>query len=62
MAKETKIGFLKKLYEEDPVISNSRALKFLLARFPESSAGIKDLLNWKNILRKRGVRIPRQRA
>lgn len=60
--KLTCIQFLRDLYKEDPVISNDKALKRLLAKFPDSNAGTKSIITWKKMLRDEGVKIPKQRA
>jgi hypothetical protein len=54
------IGFLRKLYVQDPLVANIRALKLLRARFPQSNANVRSIITWKNILRSEGIDIPLQ--
>jgi hypothetical protein len=58
--KQSCIGFLRKLYTDDPLVANLRALKLLRARFPNSNANLRSIITWKNILRKEGIEIPLQ--
>ncbi|GAG52237.1 unnamed protein product, partial [marine sediment metagenome] len=55
-------SFLRELYKKDKNIANDRALEKLLAKFPNSNAGTKSIITWKNMLRAEGVDIPKQRA
>ena len=59
--RETCIGFLRKLYTEDPLVSNERALKLLLAHFPRSNANVGNILMWKKTFRDEGIKIPKYR-
>lgn len=61
-ARLTCISFLKDLYEGDKEISNDKALNKLLKKFPNSKAGVKSIITWKNMLRNVGVDIPLNRV
>ncbi len=60
--KLTCIAFLREVYEGDPNISNDKVLAKLLAKFPQSNAGVKSIITWKNMLRKEGFDIPMSRV
>ncbi len=60
--KLTCIAFLRELYGDDKNISNEKALSKLLAKFPQSNAGVKSIITWKNMLRKEGLDIPMSRV
>lgn len=57
----TRINFLRELYKADPLVSNERALKLLLAKFSMSNAGVRSILMWKKQLREEGIDIPKYR-
>ncbi len=60
--KLTCIAFLRELYGSDPNIANDKALSKLLAKFPQSNAGVKSIITWKNMLRAEGLDIPMSRV
>ncbi len=60
--KQTCIAFLREVYGSDPNISNDKVLTKLLAKFPQSNAGVKSIITWKNMLRKEGFDIPMSRV
>jgi len=58
---QTRISFLRKLYTDDPYISNEKAWKLLQAEFPHTKAMLSSIQAWKTRLRKQGTDIPYQR-
>lgn len=58
---ESEIGFLKKLYLEDPLIADRSVLATLKDRFPNSRATNATLYTWKVQLRNMGIKIPLRR-
>lgn len=58
----SEIGFLKKIYSEDPLIADRRVLFLLRENFPNSSANLKTIYSWKCELRKLGISIPLKRV
>lgn len=58
----TQTEFLTQLYKEDPLISNGDAFAYLKEFFPDTKTTQRTLTSsWKYLLRKRGVKIPKQR-
>ena len=56
----TETLFLTNLYTNDPLISNTDALKLLKIKFPHTQT--KNLSTWKYLLRLRGLKIPHQKT
>lgn len=55
------VNFLRKLYEDDALISNMRVLQLIKYNFPNTHATQCTINAWKTLLRKEGCKIPFQR-
>jgi hypothetical protein len=61
VARVTCTSYLRDLYEQDKNMSNEKALKMLLAKFPNSNAGSSSISTWKCMFREEGMDIPKLR-